>query len=171
MVGFSDSQRWRSARPLSGGPYHGGPTLQAALLCRSVEASGGIESVMDLIDSALVYPVSGVEWRSVAPFGLRAQLLLRFVAGADGAAHAVSVQCESPSGERVDAGRWDLEFTDAAYSVSSRALDIDMVVYEEGMYFLEVFLDGEFSALVPVDVAFARDDGRERARVCFSGSG
>ena len=126
-------------------------------MCGRITWSDGVMSIENVMDRALVSPHPNHPWNHLVPFSFRAHLLLRFVTGGSEQGHRVSVICESPARETFQVGVFDLDFTQQRHSICNLPVRVEVIMFEEGVYWFRVSLDGRNVTNVPVEVVFKKD--------------
>lgn len=134
-----------------------GPFLKAALFCENaIEDKEGVLTLVRVIDRVVqqaIGPDAPAEMPAISNYPLTAVLM--FVSGSARGSLEVGLSLESPSGMATNLGTSTilLEGEDRGANLVARmALNLD----QQGLYWLDVFVDGQRFTRVPLRVVYAR---------------
>lgn len=133
-----------------------GPYLKVAALCENViEDKQGVLSIIRIVDRTIRLLQGPVVPEQMEPFVQRLFLVLMFTSGEEHGTRELTLVMEKPNGMRAPMANSSVLFEGqdrGANIVVQADLQADM----EGLYWIEVLMQGEFVTRVPWRVVYQR---------------
>lgn len=136
---------------------HEGPYLNAAVLCENiVEDSNGMLSAVRMLDTISIAVQHPNEVSKASPANIGGNLLLSFKTGESRGNHRLKVELVYPNGRKKPAFSQVAKFPKEAYGGVNIKAKVGIGVFESGLYWFDVLLDGKRVTRVPLNISIVR---------------
>ena len=142
--------------------FEQGPYLEVAAFCeRVLHEQDGVLSLIRVIDRVTHTVVGPDAPLEMEPFDYQMVLVLKLKAGEARGRHEVKIERELPSGlrETETAPSWTVHL-EGGNRGADLVMNVAMRFEVEGLYWFNVYFDGELLTRMPFEVRYSRMAGR-----------